>query len=116
MTALDDHDAAVEAIAAASPPGSTDHERQHSEPTPEEERLAGLGAIAVLRLGLRATPELRDGIVITIALAVATAAGRLAVPVVIQQILDRGVIGDEGYRPGFVAATCVGVTVLIAAL
>ncbi len=116
MTALDDHDAAVEAIAAASPPGSTDHERQHPEPTPEEERLAGLGAIAVLRLGLRATPELRDGIAITIALAVATAAGKLAVPVVIQQILDRGVIGDEGYRPGFVAATCVGVTVLIAAL
>ena len=113
---VDDHEAAVEAIAAASPPGSSDHERKHAEPTPEEERLAGLGAVDVLRLGLTATPELRQGVALTVALAVATAMGKLAVPVLIQQILDRGVLGDDGYRPGFVAGACAGVSVLIVLL
>ncbi len=113
---LDGHEAAVEALAASSPPGSSDHERKHAEPTPEEEHLAGLGAVAVLRLGLSATPELRQGLVLTITLAVATAAGKLAVPVLIQQILDRGVIGDDGYRPGFIVASCSAVAVLIAVL
>jgi ATP-binding cassette, subfamily B, bacterial len=113
---LDDHDAAVEALAATAHPGSSDHERPHPEPTPEEDLLAGAGAIEVLRRGLRATPELRTGIALTAALAVVSAIGKLAVPVLIQQILDRGVLGDDGHRPGFVAATCVGVGVLIALL
>ena len=43
---------------------------------------------------------------LTAVLAVATAPGKLAVPVLIQQILDRGVLGDAGYRPGFVAVAC----------
>jgi ATP-binding cassette subfamily B protein len=113
---LDDHDAAVEALAATAHPGSSDHERPHPEPTPEEGALAGAGAIEVLRRGLAATPELRVGLVLTAALAVVTAIGKLAVPVLIQQILDRGVLGDAGYRPGFVAATCIGVGVLITVL
>ena len=105
---VDDHDAAVEALAATAHPGSSDHERPHPEPTPEEGELAGAGAIEVLRRGLAATPELKVGLLLTAALAVVTAAGKLAVPVLIQQILDRGVLGDEGYRPGFVAAGAVG--------
>jgi ATP-binding cassette subfamily B protein len=113
---VDDHEAAVDAIAASSPPGSSDHERRHAEPTPEEERLASLGAVGVLRLGLKATPELRQGIALTAGLAVLTAIGKLAVPVLIQQILDRGVLGDDGYRPGFVAGACGAAAILIALL
>ena len=109
---LDAHGAAVEALAAAGPPGSSDHERVHREPTPEEDALLGAGAIELLRRGLVATPELREGVMLTLVLAVLTAAGKLAVPILIQQILDRGVIGDAGYRPGFIAAACSGVAVL----
>jgi ABC-type multidrug transport system fused ATPase/permease subunit len=108
--------AAIDLLAESSPPGSHDHEREHREATPEEEALQGAGALAVLRLGLRATPELRDGLVFTAVLAVITAAGKLAVPVLIQQVLGRGVIGDAGYRPTFVAVACIGTAVLIAVL
>ena len=49
---------------------------------------------------------------LTVVLAVLTAAGKLAIPILIQQILGRGVLGDDGYRPGFVAAACAFATVL----
>ena len=103
---LEEHDAVVDVLTDAAPPGSHDHERRHPDMTDEEEALRDAGAIAVLRRGLAVTPELRQGLVLTAVLAVATALGKLAVPILIQQILDRGVLGDAGYRPGFVAATC----------
>ena len=77
--------------------------------------LVGAGAVEVLRRGLAVTPELREGIVITMLMAVAMAAGSLAVPVLIQQILDRGVLGDAGFRPTFVYVAC-GVTALVVGL
>jgi len=64
------------------------------------------GAAAVLRRGLRESPELRAGITVTIAMAMVVAAGKLVVPIAIQQILDRGVIGPDGLRPGFVIGAC----------
>ncbi len=65
------------------------------------------GAVAVLRRGIAATPELKVGLAFTVGMAVSSGAGRLAVPVLIQQILDRGVIGDDGYRPDFVYPACI---------
>ncbi len=112
----DGHDAVVDVLTDAAPPGSHDHERRHPDQTAEEELLRDAGAIAVLRRGLAVTPELRQGLVLTGVLAVATALGKLAVPVLIQQILDRGVLGADGYRPGFVAAACGGATLLTVAL
>jgi putative ABC transport system ATP-binding protein len=102
----DPHDAALELLAETAPPGTTDEERPRARRTPDEEHLLEAGAIAVLRRGLRATPELRQGIAFTALMAVATAAGKLAVPILIQQILDRGVLGDAGFRPGFVYPAC----------
>ena len=49
-------------------------------------------------------------------MAVVTAAGKLAVPILIQQILDRGVLGDDGFRPGFVLPACAAAAVLISVL
>lgn len=112
----DDRGAAVDLRAESEPVGSYDHERSHREQTPEEEALQGAGALSVLRRGLAVTPELRDGLLFTAALAVLTAAGRLAVPVLIQQVLGRGVLGDAGYRPGFVATACAAAAVLIVGL
>ena len=114
--ALDEHDAAVEVLADTSPPGSHDRERTHRAATPDEVALHDAGALAVLRRGLAATPELRQGLVLTALLAVVTAAGKLAVPVLIQQTLDRGVLGDAGYRSSFVAVACIATAALITAL
>ncbi|MFL6205690.1 MAG: ABC transporter ATP-binding protein [Acidimicrobiales bacterium] len=107
-----DRDAVVDVLTDAAPPGSHDHERRHPTESDEEEYLRGAGAVAVLRRGLRVTPELRQGLLLTVALAVLTAAGKLAIPILIQQILGRGVLGDDGYRPGFVAAACAFAAVL----
>ncbi|MGH9214092.1 MAG: ABC transporter ATP-binding protein [Acidimicrobiales bacterium] len=85
-----------------APPGCLAEEVERPGPTPDEEVLASAGAVEVLRRGLAATPELREGVFFTIGLAVLTAAGRLAVPVLIQQVLDRGIRGDSGFRPTFV--------------
>ncbi len=90
---LDEHEAVVDVLTDAAPPGSHDHERRHPDRTDEEELLRDAGAIAVLRRGLAVTPELKEGLLLTGVLAVATALGKLAVPVLIQQILDRGVLG-----------------------
>ena len=49
-------------------------------------------------------------------MAAVTAAGKLAVPILIQQILDRGVLDDEGFRPGFVLPACGGAAVLVSVL
>jgi putative ABC transport system ATP-binding protein len=38
------------------------------------------------------------------------------VPILIQQVLDRGVLGDRGYRPTFVALCCTAIGLLIVTL
>jgi ATP-binding cassette subfamily B protein len=64
------------------------------------------GAYKVLRRGLAESPELRSGILYTAALAVVSAAGSLALPVLIQQVLDRGLTGGSDPRLGFVLWAC----------
>ena len=65
---------------------------------------SGIGT--VLRRGLSESPELRAGLIVTVAMAMVVAAGKLVVPVAIQQILDRGITGPDGLRPGFVVVSC----------
>jgi ABC-type multidrug transport system fused ATPase/permease subunit len=62
-------------------------------------------AISVLRRGLAVSPELRRGIGVSIGFAIVVAIGRLMIPVLIQQVLDRGFRGDQ-FRPGFVYTAC----------
>ncbi|MDP8956229.1 MAG: ABC transporter ATP-binding protein/permease [Actinomycetota bacterium] len=64
------------------------------------------GALKLLRRGLRETPILRAGIGFTLALALAMTAGRVLIPILVQQVLDRGLAGPEGFRPRFVYAAC----------
>ena len=74
------------------------------------------GAFRLLKRGLRETPELRAGIVFTLGLAFAMTAGRVLVPILVQQILDRGLNGPAGFRPRFVYSACViaaGVALLV---
>lgn len=64
------------------------------EPAPE--RVDAAGAVAVVRRGLAVSPELRRGLGVTVALALVGAGGRVLVPVLTQQVIDRGIRGGAG--------------------
>jgi len=69
------------------------------------------GALSVLRRGLARSPALRRGIALTALMATLTALGRLAVPVLIQQVIDRGL--DRGFELGFTARACAVAFVMV---
>jgi ATP-binding cassette subfamily B protein len=64
-----------------------------------EGRLQERGAFATLAHGLRLTPELRAGLAGTLALALLATAGRVVVPVAVQQTIDHGLSGPEPDLP-----------------
>jgi ATP-binding cassette subfamily B protein len=77
------------------------------------------GTMQVLRRGLAESPELRKGLRLTVMFAVIGAVGRLTIPILIQQVIDKGLLADEGFRPAFTLTACglaaaiiVGVTLL----
>ncbi len=53
------------------------------------------GAFAVLLHGLRLTPEFREGLPVTLLLALLATGGRVVVPVAVQQTIDNGLAGPE---------------------
>ena len=55
-----------------------------------------IGAVETIRRGVRFSPELKDGIRVTMALAVVASAGQVVVPIAVQQTLDHGIHGDSG--------------------
>jgi putative ABC transport system ATP-binding protein len=59
------------------------------------------GAVQVLRRGLRESPELRAGVGFTLTMAMASTGGRLLVPILAQQVLDKGIAGPHGFDLGF---------------
>jgi putative ABC transport system ATP-binding protein len=77
-----------------------------AEPPGTEVVTRSGGALRVLRRGLAASPELWRGLRFTVLLALAGAAGRIVIPVLIQQIIDRGIVGVEQFRAGFVLGAC----------
>jgi putative ABC transport system ATP-binding protein len=113
---VDEHRATLDALGGTAPSGAHDEPRPRRDPTPEEEPIVDARALQVLRRGLAVSPELKVGVAFTIAMAVATAAGRLVVPVLIQQILDRGILGAGGFRPAFVYPACAIAVVAVVGL
>jgi putative ABC transport system ATP-binding protein len=61
----------------------------------EVARRRSQGALRTVRRGLSLSPELRRGLPGTLLIALVATAGRVIVPVAIQQIIDRGLIGDS---------------------
>jgi ATP-binding cassette, subfamily B, bacterial len=53
------------------------------------------GAFATLRRGLRMMPEFRRGLPVTFLLALIATAGRVVVPIAVQQVIDRGLAGGD---------------------
>ena len=63
------------------------------------------GAVATIRRGLREAPVLRHGLLVTFVLAALGSAGRVVVPILIQQAIDHGIVGgapDGAPRPATV--------------
>ncbi len=74
-------------------------------------RRGPAGAWATLVRGLQLSPELREGLGLTLALAVVATAGKVAVPVAVQQTIDGGVVGVDDPRLG-VVTVAVALTAL----
>ena len=90
-----------------------DLEAEAAERVAEKEGEARRRAMAVLRRGLADSPELRSGLRLTVLFAVLVAVGRLTIPVLVQQVIDKGLLADEGFRPGFTFAACGGAAVIV---
>jgi putative ABC transport system ATP-binding protein len=71
-----------------------------------------LSTLDVLRRGWRASPELRTGAALTMGLALLAAGGRVVVPVLVQQMLDRGLREGTG-SAAFWALGGIGVGAVI---
>ena len=73
-------------------------------------------ALETIRRGLEVSPELKEGLGGTLALAVVASLGQVVVPVVVQQTLDRGLNGPDGpdvsftVLMGVVAAAAIALT------
>ena len=81
-----------------TPGGLQDVETQAASATED------IKALQVLRRGIAMSSELRRGLPVIAAVGLFAAVGRLIVPVMVQLVLDHGVIGPDGYRPGVVWA------------
>ena len=63
-----------------------------------------ISAWQTIRRGAEISPELKDGFVGTMLLALLGTAGRVVVPIAVQQTLDRGINGPHGMDLSFVTA------------
>ncbi|GIU97742.1 MAG: multidrug ABC transporter ATP-binding protein [Actinomycetota bacterium] len=61
------------------------------------------GSLAVLRRGLRESPELRRGLWLTVVVSLGVTVAELTTPLLVQQVFDRGL---DPFRPGFVWTIC----------
>jgi ATP-binding cassette subfamily B protein len=89
-----------------------------AEPLPRHGRARG-DTLRLLRRGLAATPELVEGIRVTLALAFVAGVGRMTTPVLVQQVMDhhltRGHVRVAGVLPlALVGAGMVALTALAA--
>ncbi|MFC6285636.1 ABC transporter ATP-binding protein [Nocardioides sp. GCM10027113] len=73
-----------------------------------------IGAIATIRRGMRISPELSEGLGLTLVLAVVASLGQVVVPIAVQQTLDRGLRGPGGPDVSFVVWMGVAAAAAIA--
>jgi ATP-binding cassette subfamily B protein len=86
-----------------------------ARPTPAGGTTAGAGvdgggtergSFATLAHGLRLTPEFREGLVVTLLLALVATGGRVVVPIAVQQTIDHGLTGPDGPDLALVRLAC----------
>ncbi|HWD43965.1 MAG TPA: ABC transporter ATP-binding protein, partial [Actinomycetota bacterium] len=72
-------------------------------------------AMRLLRRGLAASPELRQGAALTLALALVAGGGRVVTPVLVQQTIDRHISGGPARLSGVLAMAGAGVLLILVA-
>ena len=83
-----------------------------------DDETPSIGALAVMKRGIKVSPELRAGLAITVVMALTAAVGRLIVPILVQLVLDNGVLSDDGYDGAYVwtvSMAALAVVLLVAA-
>ena len=73
-----------------------------------------IGAMATIRRGVAISPELKEGIGVTLLFAVVASFGQVIVPIAVQQTLDHGINGPDGPDISFVVWTGLACAVGIA--
>ena len=83
-----------------------------------DEPIGRFSAVHTINRGLQEAPVLRQGLALTWCLAAVGATGRVVVPILMQQAIDKGITGDEGVDVAFVGTLCAiaAVALIIAAL
>lgn len=76
-----------------------------------------MSALSTVRRGLSLTPGLGRGAAITLLLAIGATAGRLVVPIAVQQVLDKAVVGgiDTGVATRYALLALLAVVVTLVA-
>ncbi|MCL3861882.1 ABC transporter ATP-binding protein [Actinotalea sp. K2] len=76
-------------------------------------RASDAGVWATLRRGAEISPQLLHGIWVTLVLAVLSAAGRVVVPVAVQQTIDTGILAEGGPQTTRVLGLVTGAAVVL---
>lgn len=109
--------ARMEHAAAFDDPIALEHEALAASAEEDRTNERRLRAIAVLRRGFAQSPELGRGLRLTVLFAMIGAVGRLIIPVLIQQVIDKGLLADEGFNAGFTITACaVAAAILVAVM
>ncbi len=71
-------------------------------------------AVETVKRGLRLSPELRRGLGITLLLALVATAGRVIVPVAVQQVIDSGIVENDVDLPRVIQMTLLALLAVAA--
>lgn len=79
----------------------------------QEDAGEGEGALRLLRRGLGVTPELRRGLLATLLMGLSIAAGRMTIPILVQQTIDRALTGDGDVDQRVLVTSAIIATAII---
>lgn len=108
--------AVMEHAAAFDDPIALEHEALAASAEEGKVGERRLRAISVLRRGFAQSPELGRGLRLTVLFAIIGSVGRLIIPVLIQQVIDKGLLADDGFNASFTVTACAAAAVIVIAV
>ena len=105
--------AVMEHAAAFDDPIALEHDALAASAEEDRASERRLRAISVLRRGFAKSPELGRGLRLTVLFAVIGSVGRLIIPVLIQQVIDKGLLADDGFNASFTVTACAAAAVIV---
>jgi len=105
--------AVMEHAAAFDDPIALEHDALAASAEEDRASERRLRAISVLRRGFAQSPELGRGLRLTVLFAIIGSVGRLIIPVLIQQVIDKGLLADDGFNASFTVTACASAAVIV---